>query len=149
MTFLKRLFAPRPSIEHPVLGKIRLLPGKKGFFWMHDTYSDDEIAISVDTINGEPPTDEQVAFYQMITNDPDAAFARVASRVIPEYEKWLKQPFPKDWREAFKLSGIGVPLAGNENNEWDLTFVLLTNNRGFLFNCYFENGRLVHVGVDT
>ena len=149
MSLFNRVFGPKPSIEHPVFGKLTLLRGNKGPFWMHDSYTQDDPSISVGTVNEEPPSQKQVAFYQRITSDLDAAFAKVAPHVVPEYEKWMKRPFPNNWREAFLFAGIGVPLDGNGDNPWDLTFELRTDNKGFLFNCYFENGRVVHVGVDT
>lgn len=136
-------------MEHPVLGKLKLLQGKNGPYWMHDSYTYDDPAISIDTVDEQPPSDEQVAFYQRIASDLDTTFARVAPSVVPEYEKWLKRPFPSNWRDAFTFAGIGIPLEGKEGNPWDLTFELLTDKLGYLYTCYFENGQLVHVGVDT
>lgn len=149
MSFLKRLFGPKPSIDHPVFGKLTLLRGKKAPFWMHDSYTDEDPAISIETVNEDPPSEEQVLFYQRITGDLDATFALVASDIVPMFEKWMKRPFPSNWRAAFHFAGVGIPLRGNPNNPWDLTFELHLENKGFLFNCYFENGRVVHVGVDT
>ncbi len=116
---------------------------------MHDSYSDDDPAISVETVNGEPPSIEQAAFYRRITDDLDAAFAKVAIRVISEYEKLLKRDFPQNWRETFKFSGIGIPLGGSEDQTWNITFELLTNNLGYLFTCYFKNGHIDYIGIDT
>lgn len=149
MGFIKRLFGSKPSLQHPVFGELTLHHGKMGPYWMHDSYSDDEPSISIDTVGAEPPSPQQVAFYQRITDDLDAAFANVAERVIPEYEKWLQTPFPKDWREAFMFAGVGVPIDGDEKQPWDIAFQLRTNNLGYLFTCSFEGGHLTHLGVDT
>ncbi len=43
---LFKLFARRPSIDHPVLGSLELRRGKRGPYWMHDTYNEDEVALS-------------------------------------------------------------------------------------------------------
>jgi hypothetical protein len=149
MRLLKRFFGAKPTIEHPVFGKLTLRQGKKAPYWMHDSYSDSDLAISVETTDEDPPSDDEVAFYNRIINDLDAAFEMVAPHVVPEYEKWMKRQFPSNWREAFQFAGIGIPLRGNGDNPWDLTFELRADKKGFLFNCYFENGHVVHIGIDT
>jgi len=147
--FIKRLFAPKLSLQHPVFGQLTLESGKKGPYWMHDSYSDDEPSVSVDTVGAEPPSPQQVAFYQSITGDLDAAFAKVSGRMVPEYEKLLNRTFPQNWREAFAFAGVGVPLGGDAKQPWDIVFQLRTNNLGYVFTCYFENGKLTHLGIDT
>jgi hypothetical protein len=149
MGLFDRLFPPKPSIDHPVFGKISLLRGKNGPYWIHESFSDDEPTISIETKAAEPPSEQQVAFYRRFAGNQDAAFARVAERLAPRYENLLKRSFPENWREAFALAGLGIPYDGNERLPWEMSFQLLTDNKGFLFTCYFENGALVNVGMDT
>ncbi|HEY0725940.1 MAG TPA: hypothetical protein VGD41_18490 [Pyrinomonadaceae bacterium] len=146
LDFLKR----KPiSIEHPVFGLLTLAKGKNGPYWMHDAYAGDELAISIETVGDAPPTEQQTAFFRTIVSDPTATFQRAAGLLTPRYEQFFNRPLPEDWNAAFKLGGVGVPLGGVESNPWDVAFECLTNNSGFLFTCYFVDGRPGHVSVDT
>ena len=146
-----RFLRPKPQIilDHLVFGKISLEQGKKESYWMHDAYGDDELSISIQTREDSPPTEQQVEFFERIINDQDQVFSRVARLIEPRYYDFFRTSLPANWREAFKLCGIGVPLDGSETNDWDVTFESLVDNTGFLFTCYFELGFPVHVTVDT
>jgi hypothetical protein len=137
------------SIEHPVFGLLTLEKGKNGPYWMHDAYAEDELAISIETVGDQPPTEQQSAFFRSIVGDPAATFQRAAGLLTPRYEQFFNRSVPQDWNAAFKLGGVGVPLGGDESNPWDVSFECLTNDSGFLFTCYFVNGRPEHVSVDT
>jgi len=147
--FLRRKKINIPSIEHPVFGLITLDRCKNGWYWMHDAYDDDELSVSIDTIDGAPPTEGQSNFYSKITLDPDSAFALTAPVIVPRYEEFFRRPFPQQWRLALKLAGLGVPVDGIEANPWDISFECLTDNTGHIFTCYFINGRPSHASLDT
>jgi hypothetical protein len=147
--FFRRKPISIPSIEHPVFGSITLDKGKDGWYWMHDAYDDGEIAVSIDTLDGVPPTDSQCDFYSKITLNPDAAFALAAPLVVSRYEEFFRRPFPQQWRLALRLCGLGVPLDGVETNPWDISFECLTDNTGHIFTCYFINGQPSHASLDT
>jgi hypothetical protein len=149
--FLKRLWSGDEgvSIEHPMVGTLILRKGKKGLYWMHDAYLPDELTVTFDTETANPPSNEQLAFYGAVINDLDAAFAKTKDLLIPRYEKMMGVAFPKQWRSALRFTGISVPLGGTDTNPWDITFECLTDNTGFLFTCYFENGCPVGVTCDT
>jgi hypothetical protein len=117
---------------------------------MHDTYNEVEVALSVQTTGEQPPTVAQLAFYERIVGDLDSIFAKVADHLVPQYEAYLRsRQFPEKWSDALALVGVGIPLDGNEDHPWDVTFRLKTDNLGYLFTCYFERGCVVGVGVDT
>jgi len=117
---------------------------------MHDTYNEDEVALSLQTTGERPPTVAQVAFYERIVGDQDSIFSKVADHLVPKYEAYLRRhQFPANWSEALALVGVGIPLDGTEANPWDVTFRLKTENLGYLFTCYFERGFVVGVSVDT
>lgn len=141
--------SPGPTIEHPTFGKLVLCQGAKGPYWLHESYTDDEVCISVDTCGVQPPTQQQEAFFSAIINDLDGAFAKMNALVAPEYENFLGRPLPSQWREAFRLASVGVPLDGDGNRDWDITFECITENKGFLFTCYFEYGAPTGLTVDT
>ena len=148
--FKRLLFGTPPlTLEHPILGRLTLLHGKRGPYWMKDAYSDDELSISIETVSVEPPSEEQVVFFQTVTGDWDAVFQRVSQDVINKYRSYVRKPFPERWRTALQPGGIGVPLAGDETAAWDITFVCVTDDLGYLFNCWFEGGELRRVSVDT
>jgi hypothetical protein len=137
------------SSEHPVFGLITLEKGRHGPYWMHDAYRDDELSISIDTLDEVPPVEEQVEFYGRITHDSDRAFELAAPLVVSRYEHFFRHPFPEQWRSALRLCGVGVPLHGDETNPWDISFECLTDNTGHIFTCYFVNGCPSHVSLDT
>ncbi len=148
--FKRLLFGTPPvSLDHPVFGRLTLQRGKRGPYWMHDAYSDDELSISIETIGVEPPSEEQVVFFKTVTGNWDSMFRRVSQDVIDRYQSYVGKPFPEHWRAALQPGGIGVPLAGDETKPWDITFVCVTDNLGYLFNCWFEGGEFKGVSVDT
>ncbi len=54
--------------------------------------------------------------------------------------------FPQDWREALALSGLSVPLDGNDQLPWELSFeAKVLNNQ--LFSCKFKSGKLAIVEI--
>lgn len=102
----------------------------------------------METTGDTPPSMEQVRFYQAWSSDPNVAFAKAAPLLVSEYEKWLRQPCPENWRTAFKFVGMSVPLSGLDTNPWDRSFDCLTDRSGHLFTCYFEQGPPSHVSID-
>ena len=148
---LKRLLSGSPpvSLDHPVFGRLQLQNGKRGPYWVHDACSDGELSISIETVGLEPPTEAQVSFFNSITDDWDAMFHRVSQDLVGKYQSYVRRPFPEDWRTALQPGGIAIPLAGDGTKPWDVTFVCVTDNLGYLFNCWFEGGKLTGVSVDT
>ncbi|WP_196161324.1 hypothetical protein [Reinekea sp. G2M2-21] len=149
MKLLKSLFKAKPSIEHNVFGRLILENGKKGPYWIHESYSCDDPTITIDVLSSEPPSEAQVDFYKEIVSDLDQAFDLVRGKLVPEYESVLNAKFPDSWREVLVFAGIGIPCDGKRSSDWDITFELVKDNYGYLFNCYFESGNLIHVGIDT
>ena len=149
MKLFKRLFKSKPSIEHDVFGRLILEKGKKGPYWIHESYSSDDPTITIDVLADEPPSEAQVDFYEEIVSNLDQAFELVREKLVPEYERMLGAKWPDSWREIFVFAGIGIPVDGERSSDWDITFELVKDNYGYLFNCYFENGNIVHVGIDT
>ena len=150
MSFLTRLLSGRTrQVIHPVLGKILLFKAKRGPCWEAEPIVRGEaFSVSVETMDEMPPTDDQVRFYEAWSNDPDAAFAKAAPLLVPEYEKWLRQLFPERWQTAFKFVGMTVPIGGIETNPWELSFDCLTDKSGHMFTCYFEHGHPTSVSID-
>lgn len=132
-----------------MFGKAALFKTKSGAYWEAEPQLDGRaINVGIETSNGEEPTSAQVQFYQDVTRDLAAAFARAAPALVPRYQEWVGQPLPSDWRSAFKFVGLSIPLNGDDKNPWDISFDCLTDRRGHMFTCYFENGNPVEVSVD-
>lgn len=150
MSLLDFLWHTPIRLDHPIFGIITLEKrGKKGFYWMHNAYEDDDISISIDSLDATPPTELQAEFFRKITLDPDMAFSRTAELIVPRHEQFFRRPFPAQWRSALRLCGAGIPLHGVETQPWDISFECLTDNSGHIFTCYFVNGCPSHVSLDT
>ena len=134
---------------HLVFGKMLLFQAKKGAYWEAEPMlAGEPFSVAIETTGDAPPSDAQVHFYELLTSDPDATFARAKSLLVPEYEEWMKAPFPANWRTAFKFVGMSVPMDGDESNAWDLSFDCLTDKSGHMFTCYFEEGQAKYVTID-
>lgn len=141
-----------PEINHPIFGELIFSQGANGPYWVHETYetsSEEEICVSIDTVGTEPPSKKQEEFYSKVVTHLDEYFEKVNELIVPKYESYLGVLFPEEWKDAFRLASLGVPLDGDEMRNWEITFVCITRSSGFLFTCYFEKGIPVHVGVDT
>jgi len=148
---LRKLIRPTPRARllHPVFGELLLEHGAYGPYWLHEALSDSDLAISIDTTGNEAPTDNQVTFYRQIVGDENAAYRLVEAALASEHEKIQGKNVAIDWKMAFRLVGIGVPLDGAMSNRWNVTFECLTDSCRFLYTCYFESGVLARIGVDT
>ncbi|MGH1539230.1 MAG: hypothetical protein ACRBHB_02310 [Arenicella sp.] len=140
------------EIDHPIFGKLIFSQGANGPYWIHETYensSKEEVCVSIDTVGTEPPSKKQKEFYSNVIEQLDEYFQKASDLIVPEYESYLSETFPLRWKDAFRLASLNVPLEGDEMRKWDITFECKTKNSGFLFTCYFENGKPLYVGVDT
>jgi hypothetical protein len=115
---------------------------------MHDAYEADELVVSIDTVGHARPTEAQAVFFNKIIDDPDGAFGRAAELLVPCYEEFTGRPFPRSWRHALKLCGVGVPLHGQDMHPWDMSFECLTDDSGHIFTCHFVDGRPARVSLD-
>jgi hypothetical protein len=151
MGFLHRLFTSNSGrrIEHPVLGEALLIHTKSGAYWEVETEVQQRpFTITIEAPDRADPSESQVAFFQKFSRNPDFAFAQAAPLLTGEYEKWVRQPFPANWRDAFELVGMTVPVAGNELNPWDLSFDCLQDRAGHQFTCTFEDGKPSSISID-
>jgi hypothetical protein len=80
-------------------------------------------------------------------NQPRAAVTQ-ATLLVAEYEKWMREAFPSNWRQAFEFVGLTVPLDGDKKQPWDMSFDCLRDPGGHMFTCYFEGGKPSHVTID-
>ncbi|MBI3920488.1 MAG: hypothetical protein HY318_03630 [Armatimonadetes bacterium] len=120
-----------------------------GSYWEAEPEANGEpFSVQIETTDDAPPSEAQVCFYQTIVADLDSAFRRAAPVLVREYEEWMNEPFPEQWRTAFKPAGMSVPLDGLAMNPWDLSFDCLTDRDGHQFTCYFEQGVPQHVSID-
>jgi hypothetical protein len=148
MSFLSRLFGMKEAL-HPILGKLLLIKGKHGAYWEAETtVFGNPCGLAIETKGEALPSDAQLGFYLQIIDDLDAAFARAAPLLVPQYEEWTGLPFPAEWRSAFRFVGMKIPLEGRDTNPWNLSFDCLTDKAGHMFTCYFEHGRPSYVTID-
>jgi hypothetical protein len=90
-----------------------------------------------------------VNFFQELVGDEQSTYGRVRVRLCFEHERMHGESVRPDWRQTFRLAGIGVPLNGRELNPWDITYECLTDRTGYLYTCHFEDGVLRDVSIDT
>ena len=136
-------------IAHPVLGTAMLMKTKAGAYWEVTTMVEENgFSLSIDTRGAEEPSIRQVEFFQRFARNPDHAFALSRSLLVAEYETWMREPFPSDWRQAFAFVGLTVPLDGDERHPWDLAFDCLKDPQGHLFTCHVEGGEPSRVTID-
>jgi hypothetical protein len=150
VSLLRRLMRiPEPvSIDHPVFGRMTWIkPG----YW-EAAYEEDgaPVGVTVDVLDGDQggPSAAQVAFFERIRREPEIAFRMGEPLLRAEYESWIGEPCPADWRTVFRFAGFSVPADGSEQGEWDAVFDCLTDAAGHSFTCWFENGAAVGVSVD-
>ncbi|HEU4460709.1 MAG TPA: hypothetical protein VFR90_16435 [Methylibium sp.] len=149
MSFFKRLFASNAPkrLDHPVFGEAVFIEAKLGSYREAEVdIGEDCLFVAIDAPDQQEPTQSQVEFYERIMAMPDQTFSLVQSVLVPAFENWSKTHFPKDWREVLKLSGLSVPVDGNNNLLWELSFEAKVLNKQ-LFTCRFESGKPVQVEI--
>ncbi|MBY6213262.1 hypothetical protein KUV95_17070 [Microbulbifer agarilyticus] len=151
LKFFRRIFEPkqRLELEHPILGKLQLEKGAAGPYWLREAYSDGELTICVDTIGEALPSESQVQFFQWVIGSIESIYQSVASELEVLHLNMQSKLVNPEWSRSFRLASFDVPLEGNRNLSWEITFECLTDNSGNLYTCHFENGALAHISVDT
>ena len=151
LRFVRKLFEskPRLKISHPVLGDLHLEQGAKGPYWMRESHEDGDLSLSVDTEGEAPPTEAQANFFRWIIADLESIYQLLAADLASRHLEMQRKPVEADWHETFHLAGISIPLHGDRQAPWDITFDCLTDSSGNLYTCFFEHGQLAHVAVDT
>jgi hypothetical protein len=149
--FIRSIFESKPKtkIVHSVLGELQLEQGAKGPYWLREAYRGGELTLCVDTIGEALPSDAQAEFFLWVTENLGAIYQAVAPDLASRHQGMQRKPVNEDWQKTFRLASFDVPLEGNKQLPWELTFECLTDNSGNLYTCHFENGSLVHVSVDT
>jgi hypothetical protein len=143
--FLRARRAAPVTLAHPVFGTlVQDGPG----YWMHEGDGEGDLVIGIPTRDGAAPSEAQAAFFRRATSDVDALYARAAPLLGRNYTDFCRKPAPVQWRQAFRFSGIGLPLDGDDTQPWDLTFECLEPDAGALFTCYFVDGCPVNVSID-
>ena len=153
ISLLRRLLRiPEPVVvEHPVFGRMHWM--KPGYWEAECEVDGERIGVTIDITDGEPgeprePSEAQAAFFQRIMRDPEIAFRMGEPLLRARYESWVEEPFPPDWRTAFRFAGFSIPVNPSEQGTWDVTFDCLADPAGHVFTCWFENGVPVAVAVD-
>jgi hypothetical protein len=149
-TLRRMLFGASPiRIEHPVFGKALLIRTKAGAYWEGEAIVEKKaVSVSVETKASEPPSMQQAEFFQRIARTSDDVFEFARPLLVKEYETWMREPFPSNWRDAFEFVGLTVPIDGDERQPWDISFDCVTDHRGHMFTCYVEEGRPSYVTID-
>jgi hypothetical protein len=152
MRFLRRLLDRQTGtrIEHPVLGEAVYFKAKFGSYWEVDTEVGAwPFTLILDSENLEEPSPSQVAFFQRFASDPDVAFRIVSSLLIPTYEKWAKEPFPKVWQDKLSFVGMSIPRPANESLTYELSFEGPRGERAGHFAFKVTNGGVASVEVSS
>ena len=151
LNFIRALFKTKPRvwIEHAVLGRLELQQGAKGPYWLREAYHPGELTLCVDTVDEAPPTEAQADFFRWVTEGVDRIYQLAAHELALRHEAMQRKPVSAEWRQTFRLASLDVPLEGNRQLPWEVTFECLTDNSGNLYTCHFESGSLAHVSVDT
>ncbi|MBX3608343.1 MAG: hypothetical protein KF871_00490 [Hydrogenophaga sp.] len=151
MGLLSRVLFGKPPrrIEHPVFGEALLMAAKHRSYWEVETEVHGKpFTVAIETTDEQEPSHVQAEFFKKYAENQDLAFQRACGLLVPEYEKWVREPFPANWREGFAFTSMTVPLEGNELLPWDLSFECLKDRGGHLFTCTFENGKPSQLQVD-
>jgi hypothetical protein len=151
LKFIRGLFESKPKIKivHSILGELQLEKGVKGPYWLGEAYRDGELTLCVDTIDEVPPSDAQAEFFLWVTENLESIYRTVAPDLASRHQEMQRKPVNADWQKTFRLASFDIPLEGNKQFPWELTFECVTDNSGNLYTCHFENGLLVYVTVDT
>ncbi|AOW13128.1 hypothetical protein LPB72_07410 [Hydrogenophaga crassostreae] len=139
----------RIGIDHPILGELQLEQGKNGSYWLSEAFQDDDITVSIDTVDVAPPSDEQVEFRVWVTENLASIYDSVSSEMDIQHLGMHRKPVEADWRKTFRFAGFDVPIQGKIGLPWELAFECLTDDSGFIYTCHFENTSLVHTSFDT
>lgn len=152
MRFLRWLFGTESGhrIEHPVLGEAVYFKAKFGSYWEVETeVAGTPFTLIVDSEDRAEPSQAQVAFFKRYAAEPGLAVAKVLPLLTPEYERWTKRPFPGAWQNELFFVGMSVPLNGDEQLKYELSFEGPRGPDSAHFVCTVVNGAAATIEVST
>jgi len=155
LSFLKRLLPigrSRPAAERqdPLFGRMWFWPSDvngRSYWEAEPTVDGRRIGVTFHA-GPEGPSPEHAAFLRWAAAEPDALYALARPLLEPEFERWVRRPFPAAWREAFVLAGLDIPHSGRTENPWSVSYDCLLDRSGHQFTVEFEGGRPASVSVD-
>jgi hypothetical protein len=144
----------RRTMSHPVFGELQFegrrtrRDGPVSGLW-YVTYPQARLThrFSVTFPSADPtPSREHLTQLQALLDDIDNLFERGRSVVAVEYEKWIGEPLPADWRSVFRLDSITLPDTEYPDEPWDIVYWC----EGALhwFRVEFERDAVTYVSVD-
>lgn len=148
--FLRKLWnGPTVSTAScPVFGQMALVEIRGSQWWECEMdVQGIPIPVSIHTCDGAPPSEAQVAFFHRTLCGIDAVFERVRPALEATYAE-IHGPLPQDWRRALALCGLDIPIDGNDQNPWSVSFESTDDRKG-LYTCSIQNGMPGHVQFDS
>lgn len=139
------------KVNHPYFGDMILFAFKKSdkSYWEAEIeFESHRLRVSIDSPYLKAPSKQQIDFARQIVAEPDVTLSKTLPLLAPEFERWHNKPLPADWRAALKFIGFTVPVDGDDNNEWELSYESLWDAEGHLFTCTFIEGEPKNVSVD-
>jgi hypothetical protein len=140
-----------PAFEHPVFGTIQPSYRPKGEPWLWETLhkiktARGQVSVGCDAGPGGP-SKGQVEFWMWLTHSIDEVVESARQLLSVEIQNWNRAPLsPDPWRQLTWV-GAGLPVRGDRNAEWDVSFEL-KSMPGTMLTVNFEAGEPQFVTVD-
>lgn len=159
VAFLKKLFnmlnadltgrSWHKEVAHPYFNQLIYFGHKdpSKCYWEAELEIPGEEYIGV-TMEGTPegPTSAEEEFCRATIKELDNLLERCHTAFESEYISWTKKSLPSEWKSEFKLDGFSVPLNGNINEKWEVTYFV--ESTGHYFIAIFDHDDVKEVQVD-
>ena len=153
LKFLKNLFRSKQpkTLSHSFFGELLFIDSldpAQGGYWEGDIVIDNTQTISI-AIHApeEGPQTLHEQFWESVVSDFDKVIEKCHDVMKQEYEEWTEKSYPVNFSDEFIWEGIMIPKEGNENYEWDITFIC-KSDPDHTITVYFENGKAICASVD-
>ena len=154
IAFIKDKFKSTPLVPdmvHPVFGDLMSeVCGDSDDFWQSQTVFiplSTEICINI-YAGAEGPCKDQVKFYNLFVTDYENEFNFVAPFIIKEFEDMFQVDLAGNFVDNFQFVSISIPINGDRNGSWDLSFDCLADKNRHMFTAEIEGGTVTHVRAD-
>ncbi len=150
----KMWFTVKPKVadqSHHVFGILHPeVCGDADDFWQAELLFDPlNVEICVNIKAGiEGPSEEQAEFFKRFEIEYLSRFESIYKPLKKEVENWIEHKLSGEFIVDFEFCGLTIPVSGNINNFWEMSFYCPAEGRDHIFTVELLNNKVKNIRAD-
>ncbi len=151
---LQEHWAKPQRVEHDYFSRLWLWPEGQETRWeaeieIASPYASETIGVVAEdnysVAHAPEPTAAEVSFCRALLADIEGILIKSKDALGQGWTAWFHEELPTQWQNEFKLDGFSVPVDGDSNNDWGITFFCVTAGHYFHIGIQNDQARLEQI----